>query len=134
MDLLSGEKLYTLIYHEVQQIYNLKIDQKFLVDLIDLKNKKRESSKFILYLEGVERMLSKIADSDERIEGMLKRVRHRLQEQKDTTHTKIIKIYKQHLKVPLLNFFTILGKLKALHKIVKVKGQTIKEIASMFNS
>lgn len=43
MDLIHGDKLYSMIYMELQHIYNCQIDRQFMIDMIDLKNKKRES-------------------------------------------------------------------------------------------
>jgi len=48
----------------MDNLYKCNIDQKFLVDMIDLKDKKRESQRFILYLEGAEKCLDFIVQNE----------------------------------------------------------------------
>ena len=49
---IESDKLFTLIYAEIGQIYKMKITKSFVVDLLNFKSKKREIKRFILFLEG----------------------------------------------------------------------------------
>jgi len=60
MDSITKDKLYALIYMQISELYKCGINQKFMLDFIDLKNKKRESKKCIIFLEGAHSMLQHI--------------------------------------------------------------------------
>ena len=51
-DIIVNDKLYSLIYMQISELYKCDINQKFMIDYIDLKNKKKESKRCITYLEG----------------------------------------------------------------------------------
>ena len=63
MDIITGDKLFSFIYMFVQEMYKSKINQKFLVDLIDIKTKKRESKRTINFLEGACQVLKELSES-----------------------------------------------------------------------
>jgi len=63
-DLITGDKIYSVIYMEIDNLYKCKIDQKFLINMLDLKNKKRENSRYILYLEGAKKLLHNICHNE----------------------------------------------------------------------
>jgi hypothetical protein len=56
-EMLQKDRLYDQIYKKIHALYNSKIDHKFLIDLIKLKNQKRESKRFIDFLEGAQRQM-----------------------------------------------------------------------------
>ena len=56
--LLQGDPLYQNIYTHIRGLYQSGIDHKFLVDLLNLKNKKRESKRLVSFLEGAHRSIS----------------------------------------------------------------------------
>ena len=101
---------------------------EFLVEIMDLKSKKRESIRFINFLQGALKILEKIC-SLESINvtpnnygiptlyiDAKQMVSDKLQTQKHVTHISILKKHKC-MKIKMLNYFTNLGKLKALYKV-----------------
>jgi len=51
-EILQGDPLYQNIYIAIHNLYLSQIDHKFLINFIELKNKKRESRRYINFLEG----------------------------------------------------------------------------------
>ena len=63
-ELLQGDQLYQNIYHHISCLYKANIDQNFLIDFISLKNKKRESKRYINVLEGAHKQAMKITQNE----------------------------------------------------------------------
>lgn len=96
--------------------------------MIDLKNKKRESKRFISFLEGAKAILESVCNVESLniqhnnygippiyLEAK-QMVSEKLDSQRKTRHLAIIKMY-SYKKIQMINYFTNLGKLKALYKI-----------------
>lgn len=52
LDVISGERLYSLIHIDLHELNKCGITQKFLIEFIAANSKKRESKRFIDFLEG----------------------------------------------------------------------------------
>lgn len=108
--LLQGDPLYQNVYTHIRGLYQSGIDHKFLVDLLNLKNKKRESKRFVSFLEGAHRSISKIIqnealkfDADQ--VGMppiyteaKQMIEERLRAEKYENHQRLVKLY-AHQKI-----------------------------------
>lgn len=60
LELLQGDQLYQNIYLQLANLYKSNIDQRFLINVLSLKNKKRESKRYINFLEGALKQALKI--------------------------------------------------------------------------
>mmetsp|Transcript_23582 Transcript_23582/g.36280 ORF Transcript_23582/g.36280 Transcript_23582/m.36280 type:complete len:127 (-) Transcript_23582:3367-3747(-) len=59
-EVLQGDQIYQNIYVAIHNLYLSKIDHKFILDVIDLKNQKRESRRFINFLEGAQQEINAV--------------------------------------------------------------------------
>lgn len=143
MDIITGDRLFSFIYMFVQEMYKCKISQKFLVDLIDIKTRKRESKRTIHFLEGACQVLQELSQSAStrvRCSELLLTTQYqeaflafkaKLHNHKTVEHMKLVKLYNVQ-KINLINYFCALGKLKAMFKIQKHKDRTLHTIKEMF--
>ena len=141
-EIISGEKLYSLIYMIVDDMYKCQITQKYLVDFIDINSKKRESKRAIDFMEGAKEVLNQLADQEitnsnskkmqfaNPFKDALAQVVEKLQHQKNIEHLNLVKFYNSQ-KIQLINYFICICKFKAMSKIhiwVRRSPETIKTL------
>lgn len=109
-------------------MYKCKINQEFLIKMIDLKTKKRELKRFITFLEGSMKILdliisnesTNIPENKNNIPMLYHKAKEMVNEKltylKEDLYVNVIKRYNFN-KVHLLNHFSNIGKLKAFYKI-----------------
>ena len=130
-DLLQGDVFYSQVFQHFQNLYEQKIDHKFLIDMINIKNQKAESKKLINFLSGALNQMQEVCSNEmlkfepnlinfpSIYQDFKKQVEEKLIDQKQKKHINIVKKY-TYQKLKLLNYFTNMGKLKAFHKLLKV--------------
>lgn len=122
--LLMSDNFYSRIYPLLGKIYNSGVDQKFLINIMNLKNQKKESKKFITFLEGAKKQAYAICfneqlNYDGEMIGMpqlyhnlIEMIEYKLEVVKQESHPRILEQY-HNMKITLTNFQINLGKLKA---------------------
>jgi hypothetical protein len=111
--------------------------------MLDIKNKKRESNRAVLFLEGAKRILSQICDNElvnvsskhmavpnQYREG-LAMISERLNILKETDHINLVRLH-NHQKIQVVNYFCALGKLRALYKIQQHNNRGMESIKDLF--
>jgi hypothetical protein len=109
-------------------LYRCKINQEFLINMIRLKNKKRESKRFITFLEGALQILdliigletTNVPENRYEIPPMYLQAKSMVMDKLNhLKHVDFIATTRQYnfKKIHVMNYFSNLGKLKAFYKI-----------------
>ena len=64
IEFIHGESLYYNIFKKINCLYESNIDQSFLIDMIKLKSQKRETKRFLSFLQGALAMINEIVKND----------------------------------------------------------------------
>jgi hypothetical protein len=143
MEHIQGDLLYHNIYLKMHELYDSNIDHDFLINFIQLKNQKRESKRFISFLQGAQVQMNLIVSNEylnfdgEQVgiqavyQDAKAMVDSKLAHQLKEAHIKLMRQYSFN-KIKLVNYFTNLGKLKAFYKIQQVGKKSRDEISEMF--
>ena len=64
MEHIQGDLLYHHIYLKMHELYDSNIDHDFLINFIQLKSQKRESKRFIWFLQGAQAQMNLIVSNE----------------------------------------------------------------------
>ena len=64
MEVFNADTLYYNMFRRMHKLYEAQIDQAFLIQMIYLKNQKRESKRFIDFLQGAKIQLKKVLNNE----------------------------------------------------------------------